>query len=350
LLFTGLAFLLVPPARSAVNDTANDPKGPAPTAGPGVVEVRFVNGSTVMMTLLQDKLEIQTAYGKLIIPPGDIRRIEFGRRISEEDARKVEQAIRCLSSTSYKERELAVRDLVALGPVAYSRLQSVIGGQDLEASKRGEAALMKIREKFSTRLLCRSEEDIVQTAKFTIVGRVLTPAIKAKAEDFGELELRPAKLLAIRRLQGDVRKEVVVNAAVYAAPDGRKWLDSGVVVEPRMSLKFSATGQVDLTPQQPGNRQVGPDGLAGTGGGGRVMMRRGKMIRFESGEEGGELMGRIGKDGTPFFIGSQLTQTSKTTGKLYLQITPSPWGGASSGEFRVAITTGSFPVESDDDE
>lgn len=350
-LVAGLAVLLgALPGRPSAPGVLRAPEEQPNPGAPSPVEVRFVNGSIVVMTLLQEKIEVLTEYGKLTVPHKDIRQIEFGIHTSEEEQRKIEDALRRLSSNAFKEREAAVEDLVALGPQAYLRLQKVATGDNPEAASRVESAVKKIREKFHPRVLRLREEDLVYTAKFTIVGRITTPTIKAKAEDFGELELRPAKLLSMCWLEGDAKKEVAVDAATYGSPGGRKWMDAGVRIGSQTGLKITATGQVDLWPQQPGQYMAGPDGQGGGPAGG-LMVVNGRPIQLGGPRGGGgELLGRIGENGTPFVIGSRYTQIPKDTGKLYLQIVPSPWGGPSAGEYRVAISTGSFPEDHDREE
>lgn len=344
LLLVGLAVLLVATLGwSAPPDPGNVPGGQSPPAAPGQVEVRFTNGSIVVMVLLQDQIDIATEYGKLTVPYKDIRHIEFGLHTSEEQQRKIDDAFRRLSSDVFREREAAVEDLVTLGAQAYLRLQSVTKSEDLEAARRAEAAIKKIREKVHPRVLRRTEEDVVHTAKFTIVGRLTTPTLKAKAEDFGDLELRPAKLLSIRWLDGEARKEVVIDAATYGSPGSRRWLDTGIRVDSHRGLHVTAAGRVDLWPQQPGQYMANPDGQERALGG-AAMVINGRPVGFGgSGGSGGELMGRIGESGTPFVVGSRYTQIPKEAGTLYLQIAPSPWGNPSTGEYRVTITTGPFP-------
>ena len=41
------------------------------------------------------------------------------------------------------------------------------------------------------------EDDIIRTSKFTIVGRITTPTLKARAEDFGELKRRNVYKVAV---------------------------------------------------------------------------------------------------------------------------------------------------------
>ena len=53
------------------------------------VEVRCVDDSVVKLKLLDDRLDVITKYGKLEIPAGDIRRIEFATRVTPEVAERI---------------------------------------------------------------------------------------------------------------------------------------------------------------------------------------------------------------------------------------------------------------------
>ena len=83
------------------------------------VEVRFIDGSTVRMELLQEDLEVITKYGKLTVPAGDIRHIEFGLHLSDFTVKKVQDLIARLGSKAHAEREGASKDLVLLGYEAF---------------------------------------------------------------------------------------------------------------------------------------------------------------------------------------------------------------------------------------
>jgi hypothetical protein len=318
-------------------------KGPVNPVAPGVVEVRFTNGSVVVMTMLQDKIDIVTEYGNLTVPPRDIRNIEFGIHATDEEKRKVEKAIDQLGSKIHAERDTAVADLIAMGPLAFLRLQSAMTSKDLEVSRRAESTLKAIREKYPPRLLRAREDDVVRTGKFSIVGRIITPTLRAKADDFGDLDLRPARLLAIRWLGGDTKKEVVVDAPNYGGPGNAKWMATGIKLEPHVGVRLTATGQVDLLPQQPGQRMCGPDG----NNGGNGLGRRGFQVN--NGQQGGELYGRI-DNGPAFLIGSRYTLTPKTGGQLHLMIAQSPWGCPTTGEYRVTVAAGPLMDDGESDD
>ena len=53
----------------------------------------------------KEKVELTTAYGKLSIPVADVRRIDFGTRIPEDVAKKIDAAIANLSSDNFQTRE-----------------------------------------------------------------------------------------------------------------------------------------------------------------------------------------------------------------------------------------------------
>src|SRR5206468_3077906 len=120
-----------------------------------------------------------------------------------------------------------------------------------------------------------------------------------------------------------------------------KWMATGIRIEPHIGVKITAAGQVDLLPQQGGQRICGPDGHGGFVG------RKGMMMMNNNGQVGGELMGKIGDTGMTFFIGSKHAFTPKTGGQFFLLIQQSPWGCPSAGEYRVTVTSG--PLMADDD-
>src|SRR5215471_1018824 len=60
---------------------------------PGAVEVRFTDDSVLKLTLRDERIPLTTPYGKLLVPVADIRRIEFGWRVADDVARRIETAV-----------------------------------------------------------------------------------------------------------------------------------------------------------------------------------------------------------------------------------------------------------------
>jgi hypothetical protein len=322
-------FLMLPVSVLAEPTAAR----PDSSKGPNQVEVRLVDGSRIHMTILQENLEVVTKYGTLTVPSRDIRKIEFGVRPTESIRKRITDAIGKLGSVSYKEREDASAELLAIGPPAYLSLQQTKKSTDREVAHRAEALLEQMRQKFSEEQLRTREDDLVQTFDFTIAGRVTSPTIRAMTTIFGDTQLKVSDLRSIRVLGGQAEVEVNVDAAKYTST--HNWMDTGVLLTPEDEVSVTASGQVDLMINGGGNMVTGPTGSRqwgnGPGGGGHPP---------------GALLGKIGDSGTVFVVGESYKTTCKKEGRLYLQIAPGPWGGNMvGGSYKVNIIGGRDTAE-----
>jgi hypothetical protein len=293
-------------------------------SSPKIAEVRFGDGSVVRMTLLQQQLDVMTRYGKLSVPLSDIRRIEFGLHIPDGRGAQINSAIKQLGSDVYRDREGATRDLLQAGHWACPALQRASKSNDPETAQRASQVLKQISDKTSPELLRLKEDDIIQTSDFTIVGRIVSPTLKAQSPHFGDVSLKLCDLRAMHIRQQCNTGELFVDAAKYGC-EADQWLDTGVTLDPSMRLVVVANGHVDLWPQTPGQYVAGPKGYNAVGKGTQFMA--------------GSLVGRIGETGKPFLVGDRYDSSVGDEGKLYLHIVPSPWNAPSVGSFHVRIHT-----------
>src|SRR5262249_36728319 len=157
-------------------------------------------------------------------------------------------AIELLGSENYKQRETALKDLVAWGPYAYPQLYRASKSDIPEVAKRTAMALAKIRAKHPPNHLRLREDDIIVTPGFTIIGRITMPLLRGTSENFGELSLLLPKLRTIRSFNPFAESEVAIDAEKYgSAPD--QWMDSGFEVTSGGRLVITAGGSVNLWPQ-----------------------------------------------------------------------------------------------------
>jgi hypothetical protein len=174
------------------------------------VEVRFNDDSVVRMAVLQESIEVATRYGKLTVPTRDIRRIDFGAHLADGLGQKIQDLIQDLGSKSFQEREAAGKQLLAIGPKAYAALGAVAQSKDSEISHRAQALVQKLKDQFTAQELIVRENDLIQTAEFPIVGRVVSPTLRTRTAYFGEPQIQVSQLRSIRSL----------------AQGGAKWLRS----------------------------------------------------------------------------------------------------------------------------
>ncbi len=146
---------------------------------------RFRDGSTLRRITLQDGLEIQTKYGKLTVPIGAIRRVEFGRHTSDETLQRIAEAVKELGSADFQKREAASKALIALGASAYPALVEAAKSADQEVVRRAQTALLTIRERIPEEDLRIPEVDVIHTGDCVLSGRMLAPVLKARTANFG---------------------------------------------------------------------------------------------------------------------------------------------------------------------
>src|SRR5262245_44597985 len=131
---------------------------------PGAVEMKFIDNSSLKMTLLDEKVEFMTPYGKLTIPVVDIQTVEFATRIPEDAVKKVEKLIADLGSTEFKKREEASAELLKMPATAvYPALLEAAKSSDAEVKRRAEALLEKVKASVPEEMLKVRKQDVLTT-------------------------------------------------------------------------------------------------------------------------------------------------------------------------------------------
>jgi hypothetical protein len=179
---------------------AQPPKPPAgeqSAKSPGAVEARLSDGSVLKLTLLDEKLDLVTPYGKLAVPLSAVRRIEFATRVSADVQKRIDAAVAKLGSDDFKEREAAGAELLALGEKAYPALLKAAGSNDPEVSRRAREMADRLKEAVPAERLAVRKHDVVHTDDSKITCQIGQATLKARAMGFGEVEVKLSDLVAL---------------------------------------------------------------------------------------------------------------------------------------------------------
>lgn len=293
-----------------------------PSPKPNSAEIRLDDGSSVRMMLLVPAVEIETKYGRLVVPVADIRKIEFGLHVPAESQIAIDRSVKRLASPSHKERTTASADLLTHGHFAAPALRVASRAPDQETSTRAIEVLRLIGERVSADLVNLRDVDVIHTQDYPIHGKILATTLKATSPHFGEVALSLSGMRSVTMRHHGGRHEVTIDATKHGQ-NLNDWMDAGVIVDTDHRLSIQAEGQVDLWPQGPGQYVSAPKGYNTAGLGGEFMA--------------GALIGRIGENGKRFLIAERFDAALKEEGRLYLLIVPSPWRNASSGGYKVRI-------------
>lgn len=138
----------------------------------GAMEVRFADGRKSKVIVANERLELITPFGKLLIPVASIHRIRFASQISKEMIQRVDAAIADLASDEFQRREDASAQLLKLREKAYPALLNAAQNKDPEVARRAEVVLKGLRQAVAEEDLEFRKYDVVYTEDSKIAGRI----------------------------------------------------------------------------------------------------------------------------------------------------------------------------------
>lgn len=190
-----------PPAKpesgtTAATEGTSKPES-EPSLAPDQHQATFNDDSTLKMKVLSKSVELVTPYGKLVIPMENIQLIEFAARLTEEESKRLTQAIGALADDDYEKREAASTILAEMGEKAYQELVKVSKGEHQEAVRRAKAILDQLQKDVSQERLAASGLDVITTSHSRIAGTITQTTLSVTTSQFGELKL---KLADVREL------------------------------------------------------------------------------------------------------------------------------------------------------
>ncbi|MEX2027545.1 MAG: LCCL domain-containing protein, partial [Pirellulaceae bacterium] len=178
----------------------DEESAPQPDVDPRIVEVRFTDDSRLKVLLADERIEIESIHGKLSIPAGDVRVIEFASRWTAEQKQEVERWIAELGCDDPSARETAAGHLLAHPDRTYAALVQATRSGTPALIEQAEELLKQLREEFSPAELAARDLDMVQTDDTKIAGHLLNPVIKLKTSQFGTLDMKLADARSLRSL------------------------------------------------------------------------------------------------------------------------------------------------------
>jgi hypothetical protein len=294
--------------------------------GPLDIEVRLRDGSQTHGELMgPDTLKLKTAYGALSFPITEVRQIRFGVRVSEKDMRSIQEAIALLDNDDFGRRDEAQKTLETFGAGAMAPLKTALAASNSpEVRNRIDGVLKRLAKKDNT----EQSDDQVSANGLDVTGELDLKEFRCKSP-LGDLTVKIEDVESIRWLAGGRFKSLTLEAKKGLIA----WIDSGLTVAPGESVSVSASGSITLLGYQSdpmGNKDFGTTPF---------------MV--------GSLIGRIGKSGEPFLIGSGKKWTATERERLYLKIfctddqSRQLHRQPSTGSYRIRAATGVWVSEMD---
>jgi len=275
-----------------------------------------------------ESLEVNTQYGTLSIPRDQILKIRFARRVAPELKAKIDGHIADLGNEDFDKREAATEALREIGIQALEALRAAARSTSEEVKNRASSLVEEIAKRTPEASPLSDEtvpglsgtDDEVTTIRMTVKGLIPLDQFSIESR-YGELKVATADLSGVV-FRSTGPQGLKIDIAPSYQPPGN-WLDTKFDVEKGQRLKIEASGTVNVR-----NYGVssGPDGNRDWGG---TTFQNFPMLA---------LVGKIGKRGQAFLIGTNHTSKTKAAGRLYLAVvTFSPNPGGANGSYKVSV-------------
>ncbi len=318
-----------PEVKGGATDTKPAAKTDAKDDGMSF-EIRMADETVMKVVLAEPTLTVSTKYGKLSVPANEVRRLEFGFRFPDGVEEKINKAIADLGSSEFRTREDAEQALASIGNHAIPALRRAAKSDDPEVMRRAKAVLKLVEARVANDKVELRDYDVIETAEFTIKGRLEMNTLKVRTKYFGDTTVKITDVRSFRSVGSASSAEFALDAGKYAKLNQSEWMETAIEVSAGQQLEVTATGRIDQWPQGPGQYMVGPEGQ----GGGNPGFAPGGVQRVGL---SGQVIGRIGPSGAQFGVGGSYKGKPTESGKLYLRIGPSQWNCDSSGSYKVTV-------------
>jgi len=276
-----------------------------------------------------DSLRIKTRYGPLEVPSSDLVRLRLTLRTENEANELIALEIQRLGQPDFDKREAAMDALRKLGTPTLPYLEKLITSEDEELRNRAFLLIGEIRSKTKENnkhgdefpALVGGSDEII-TKRFKIRGAIQESSFIIKSR-YGTLDIKVADVLGVDFRSAGKLEETVTVSGTAVIPN--KWSNTKLFVTPGSTLRIRASGNLLV---QNYNLNSGPQGTT------RYSGNTYKNFPMLS------LIGKIGRNGTPFFIGANYKADIRTGGALHLGIIPFRNNYKANGNYKVKVTTG----------
>ncbi len=247
-----------------------------------ILLVTLLDGSAINLQVHKDhKFRFESEYGVWNLPVSHIREINVGCHV--DDPAKIAQVAANLGTEKYKDRAEADAYLKAWYKQAYPTLLKLAQDQNPEVANRAAGVISRGG---AHRLL-----DSIVCGNNSVEGMIADKYL-AGVSVLGELKIPFSQIVSIN-VRMD-KRSLVMRPGV--------WVNVGYAVD---RITITASGSIDLWPQNLGSYVSSPDGI----------------VAQTNGYPSGSLIGKL--NGRTFLVGSNFTSTGMR-GKLELSVNPAP--------------------------
>lgn len=312
------------------------------------VSLTLQDGNVIKGMSLFNDVELQTDYGKLVIPIANISNVAIGVGKDNASISQVVPLLKLLNTSLNEEaRKSAYNDLVKVGPKALYTIEQFLsdpknsGGAEYSGTYTIDGAVTEIRSQANLSDDTPYLDVLTIDNHFTMGGIYTFGKLDVKTE-YGTLSIPKEKIKSMDisvwspPSNGEFSFRLQANKHISGNQNGG-WLKTGIHLKTGQGFQISATGEVILASLS--NGKYKPDGTYAPGNGAGT---NGEEPEYTTGTGitpvYGQVVYKIGEaTNEPSKAGKKFSGSAKQSGMLYLSIYETVYNPANTGSYIVKV-------------
>ncbi len=294
-----------------------------------------LNGSASIPTVL-----LLTEYGNLNIPIKNISSIEFGITPDKSIKQKVNSLLIQLNTADKEKNNLAYKELIKLPINAIPLIEEFVTNNEEKPvegiENTAESVLNEIKAKNNI-LDVYSDKDIVTIDFDYKMGGVYSLKEISLTTEYGQLTIPKDKIKKVEVTYSSSDNELktfVLQATKHISSNNNGgWLKTGIMVKSGQKLNITANGEIVLASLS--NSKYYPSGK--TSSSSSVDVADDPTSSSTSYPSYGNVVYKIGENGTSLRAGDKFSGTTNASGMLYLSIYETVYNAANTGSYNVKV-------------
>ncbi len=276
-------------------------------------------------------VEMQTKYGKIVIPIKDLTSIELGISASEKDKSTIIAKLKKLQNADEKTAESLYKELTALPIGAIPIIDDFLFSDDYNSeayngSYNPDNVLSELKSHYNVNGNYFKDDVIYFDNDYKIGGTYSFKSISL-ATEYGNLSIPREKIEKIESMYVDPnakdRKFKLAASKNISSNATGGWMKTGITLKTGQHFSITASGEIVLASLS--NEKYNPDGKVGTA------PTTGTYPSY------GNVVYKIGEAGTTMKAGSKFSGVAETGGMLYLSIYETVYNASNTGYYTVKV-------------
>ncbi len=301
------------------------------------------DGNVISGTAQLSNISLQTKWGKLDIPLKDISELVLGVNPETSAKDKIKALMIDLNNSTLDIRKKAYEDLIALPIGCIPVMEEIMASEENVAAMNddynADLALSELKSNYGYTENTESEDVVVTSFGYRIGGNINLKNISLKTE-YGNLEVPRAKIKGVEvffKSNDGSESTFILNANKNISGNTNGgWLKTSIYVKSGQKISITASGEVTLASlsgykYKPGGQSSSSTGISDLGDSDYSSSSTTSYPSY------GNLVYKIGENGTMLKAGSMFKGTASTAGYIYISIYETVYNAANTGSYTVKI-------------